>query len=164
MGGEQFVMHPILTDPKNYTGCENRLLVGLDGRPGSVNSTKHEGTKVLKTSAWTNTVCNYIRQKAGEIEDLNALGIGVLQWCKEHIPSFGNELTEEGQILLQDPELWRDRLVARLTFLGECHTSRKRERNTEEGTFLLHNTGVITSTFTEDWLLTEGESRDKLGE
>jgi hypothetical protein len=29
---------------------------------------------------------------------------------------------------------------------------------------LLHNKGAITSTFTGDWLLTEGENRDKLGE
>ena len=31
-------------------------------------STKHGGVTVLKTSVWTNTVNNYIRQKAGEIE------------------------------------------------------------------------------------------------
>ncbi len=70
------------------------------------------------------------------------------------------DLTEEGQMLLDDPELWMDRL----TFLWECHAYRKRQRTTEDGTFLLHNKGVITSTFTGDWLLTEGESRDKLGE
>ena len=63
-------------------------------------------------------------------------------------------------MLLDDPELWSDRL----TFLWECHASRKRDRTTEDGTFLLHNKGDITSTFTGDWLLTEGESRDKLGE
>ena len=34
----------------------------------SVTSTKHEGATVLKTSVWNNTVSNYIRQKAGEIE------------------------------------------------------------------------------------------------
>ena len=32
----------------------------------SVTSTKHEGTKILKTSVWTDTVRNYIRQKSGE--------------------------------------------------------------------------------------------------
>jgi hypothetical protein len=42
--------------------------------------------------------------------------------------------------------------------------SRKRDRTTEDGTFLLHKKGDITSTFTGDWLLTEGESRDRLGE
>ena len=40
----------------------------------------------------------------------------------------------------------------------------KREHTTEDDTFLLHNKGSITSTFTDDWLLTEGENRDKLGE
>jgi hypothetical protein len=63
-------------------------------------------------------------------------------------------------LLLDDPELWLDHL----TLSWECHTSRKRDRTTEDGTFLLHKKGDITSTFTGDWLLTEGESRDKLGE
>ena len=103
---------------------------------------------------------NYIRKKSGEIETLKTLEIGALRWCKEHIPRDGNDVTEKGQILLEDPELWMDRL----TFLWECHASRKRECTTEDGTYLSHNKGVITSTFTGDWFLTEGESRDKLGE
>ena len=111
-----------------------------------VTSTKHEGTKVLKTSVSTNTVHNYIRQKTGEIEVFKTLQIGVLKWCKEHIPRDGNDLTEEGQILFEDPELWMDHL----TFLWECHASRKREHTTEDGTFLLNNKGDITSTFTGD--------------
>ena len=49
-------------------------------------------------------MCNYIRQKAGEIEAYKALVIGAQKWCKEHIPRNGNDLTEEGQILLEDPE------------------------------------------------------------
>ncbi len=61
---------------------------------------------------------------------------------------------------MDEPELWLDRL----TFLWECHKSRKRDRTTEDGTFLLHKKGDITSTFTGDWLLTEGENREKLGE
>ena len=61
-----------------------------------VTSTKHGGATVLKTSVWTNTVRNYIRQKAGEIEAYKALEIGALKWCKEHIPRNGNDLTEEG--------------------------------------------------------------------
>jgi hypothetical protein len=125
-----------------------------------VTSTKHGGATVLNTSVWTNTVPNYIRQKAGEIEAYKALEIGALKWCREHIPRNGNDLTEEGQILLEDPELWLDRL----TFSWECHASRKRDRTMEDGTFLLHNKGAIISTFTGDCLLTEGESRDKLGE
>ena len=48
---------------------------------------------------------NYIRQKVGEIETYKALEIDTLKWCKEHIPRDGNDLTEEGQILLEDPEL-----------------------------------------------------------
>ncbi len=85
---------------------------------------------------------------------------GAGEWCKEHVPRDGNDWTEEGQMLLDDPELWLDRL----TFSWECRASRKRDRTTEDGTFLLHKKGAITSTFTGDWLLTEGESRDKLGE
>jgi hypothetical protein len=72
---------------------------------------------------------------------------------------MGMILTEEGQILLEDPELWMDGL----TFSCECHVSRKREHTTEDGTFFLHNKGAFTSTFTGDWFLTEGESRDKEG-
>ena len=89
---------------------------------------------------------------------MHVLEIGTLKWCKEHIPEDGNDLTEEGQILLEDPELWLDRL----TFLWECHASRKQELTTEDVTFFLHNKEVITSTFTGDWFLTEGESRDKM--
>ena len=103
---------------------------------------------------------NYIRQKSGEIEAFKALEVGALKWCKEHVPRDGNDWTEEGQMLLDDPELWLDRQ----TFLWECHASRKRDRTTEDGTFLPHKKGAITSTFTGDLLLTEGESRDKFGE
>jgi hypothetical protein len=67
-----------------------------------VTSTKLGGTTVLKTSVWTNTVNNYISQKMGEIDPCKALEIGALKWCKEHIPRNGNDLTEEGQILLED--------------------------------------------------------------
>ena len=66
---------------------------------------------------------NHIRQKAGEIEAFKALEVGALKWCKEHVPRDGNDWTE-GQMLLDDPELWLDRL----TFLWECHASRKRDR------------------------------------
>ena len=63
-------------------------------------------------------------------------------------------------MLLDDPEVWMDHQ----TFHWECHPSRKRDRTTQDDTFLQHNKGAITSTFTGDCLLTEGESRDKLGE
>ncbi len=78
---------------------------------------------------------NFIRQKAGEIESFKTLEVGALKWCKEHIPRDGNDLTEEGQILLENPELWLDRL----TFLWECHASKKRERTTEDGTVQTHS-------------------------
>ena len=54
-------------------------------------STKQGVTKVLTTSVLTNTVRNYIRQKAGEIEVFKALKVGVLKWCKEHVPRDGND-------------------------------------------------------------------------
>ena len=79
---------------------------------------KTRGGNSSQASVWTNTVCNYIRKKEGEIESFKTLETGALKWCKEHIPRGGNDLTEEGQILLEDPELWLDRL----TFLWECHT------------------------------------------
>ncbi len=132
----------------------------LSGRTVYQWPVKQGKTKALKTSVWTDTVRNYIRQKAGEMDAFKALKVGALKWCKEHVPRDGNDWTEEGQMLLDDPELWLDRL----TFSWECHASRKRDRTTEDGTFLLHKKGAITSTFTGDWLLTEGESRDKLGE
>ncbi len=86
--------------------------------------------------------------------------LDTLRSVTEHILRDGNDLTEEGQILIEDPELWSDLLI----FLWECHASIKREHTTEDGTFLTHNKGVITSNFTGDWFLTEGENRDKLGE
>ena len=49
---------------------------------------------------------NYIRQKVGEIEVFKALEIDTLKWYKEHIPRDGKDLTEKGQMLLDDPELW----------------------------------------------------------
>jgi hypothetical protein len=121
---------------------------------------KQGKTKVLKTAVWTDTVRNYIRQKSGEIEDFKTLEVGALKCCKEQVPRDGNDWTEEGQILFDDPELW----LGRQTFSWECHASRKRDRTKEDGTFLLHKKGVIPSTFTGDWLLTEGKNRDKLGE
>ena len=47
-----------------------------------------------------------------------------------------------------------------------CHTSRKRERINDDGSFKHHQKGAITGTFTGDWYLRKGpkESRDKLGE
>ena len=80
---------------------EQRWVVSKNTRKRS----KHGGVTVLKTLVWNNTVCNYIRQKTGEIQAYKSLAIGAQKWCKEHIPRNGHDLTEEGQILLEDPEL-----------------------------------------------------------
>jgi ribonuclease HI len=65
--------------------------------------------QTTRSTAWTNTVRNRFRPKAGEIEAFRALEIGTAKWCKEHIPHNGNNLhdiTEEGISLLDDAELW----------------------------------------------------------
>ena len=65
--------------------------------------------QITRSTAWTNTVRNRFRQKAGEIETSRALEIGAAKWCKEHIPRKGNNLhdiTAEGISLLDDAELW----------------------------------------------------------
>ena len=46
----------------------------------------------------------------------------------------------------------------------KCHMSRKRERINDDGSFRPHQKEAITGTFTGDWYLREGESRDNLGE
>ncbi len=47
---------------------------------------------------------------------------------------------------------------------GVIHESRKRERINDDGVFMRHQRGPITSTFTTDWFLREGEGRELLGE
>jgi len=44
------------------------------------------------------------------------------------------------------------------------HESRKRERSSEEGSFVHHQKGPITSTYTADWFLGEEQGRELLGE
>ena len=105
-------------------------------------------------------VRNRFHQKAGEIEAFRALEIGAAKWCKEHIPRKGNDLTDEGLLLLDDIELWWEKQ----NLLWACHNSRKKDRLNEDGTFLLHQKGAISATFTSDWCLRKGECRDKLGE
>ena len=48
--------------------------------------------------------------------------------------------------------------------LWVCHNSRKKDRMDEDGTFLPHQTGTISTTLTSDWYVRKGENRDKLGE
>ena len=48
--------------------------------------------------------------------------------------------------------------------LKECYESKKRVRIHEDGSFMYHQEGPITATYTADWFLREGEYRRKLGE
>ena len=116
-----------------------------------------------RSTTWTNTVRNRFRQKAGEIEAFQALEIGAAKWCKEHIPRKGKDLhniTEEGMSLLDDTELWWEKQ----NLLWACHASRSKNRVNSDGSFVQHQIGAISSTFTSDWYLRKGESRDKMGE
>ena len=86
--------------------------------------------------------------------------VGAAKWCKEQIPHKGNDLTDEGILLLDDMELWWERQ----NLLWVSYNSRKKDRMGIDGTFLLHQTGAISTTFTSDWYLRKGESQDTLGE
>ena len=50
--------------------------------------------------------------------------------------------------------------VFRTALRGAIYDSRKRERSNEDGTFMPHLKGPITSTFTADWFLREGKGRE----
>ena len=69
-------------------------------------------------------------------------------------------ISTEGQELLEDKETWGNETALR----GVIHDSRKRERSNEDGVFIPHQRGPITSTFTTDWFLREGQGRELLGE
>jgi hypothetical protein len=114
--------------------------------------------QTTRSTAWTNTVRNRFRQKAGEIESFRALEIGAAKWCKEHIPHKGNNLhdiTEEGISLLDDVELWWEKQ----NLLWVCHASRSKDRMNTDGSFVTHQYGAISSTFTSDWTGTYGRAR-----
>ena len=63
------------------------------------------------------------------------------------------DISEEGQELLEDKDKWENETA----LLGAIHESRKRERTNDDGSFMPHQKGPITSTFTADWFLREGE-------
>jgi hypothetical protein len=69
-------------------------------------------------------------------------------------------MSAEGQELLEDKEIWENETALR----GVIHDSRKRERSNEDDTVTTHQRGPITSTFTTDWFLREGQGRELLGE
>ena len=68
---------------------------------------------------------------------------------------FGRRTGDTG-----DKDIWGNRTA----LLGVTHESRKRERSSEDGSFLTQQKGPITSTYTADWFLREGEGRELLGE
>jgi hypothetical protein len=102
-----------------------------------------------------------MRQKAGEIQAYRAYEKGAEKWRKEHIPRKGKgNISAEGQELLEDKEIWANETALH----GAVYESRKRERSNEDGLFMPHQKGPITSTFTADWFLREGQGRELLGE
>jgi hypothetical protein len=70
-----------------------------------------------------------------------------------------NDITGEGFSLLDDTELWWEKQ----DLLWACHASRTKDRVNHDGSFRPHQSGAISSTFTSDWYLREGECRDKMG-
>ena len=67
---------------------------------------------------------------------------------------------QDAKELLEDKDKWWDKT----SLLKECYESRKRERINEDGSFMPNQKGPITSTYTADWFLWEGEGRELLGE
>ena len=79
-------------------------------------------------------MCNYIGQKEGEIETFKSLEVVALKWCKEHVPRDGNDSTEEGQMLLDDPELGGAAVRAEMTGI---QTYRGTVVDKENGTYIV---------------------------
>ena len=121
-----------------------------------------KGTLISKTTVWTQTVRNRIRQKTGEIQASEVLERGVEKWRREHTQRKETDpISEEGWNLLDwDTDRWQDQT----SLLMECYESRKKERIQEDGSFVHHQKGPITTTYTTDCILREGEYRRKLGE
>ena len=64
-----------------------------------------KGTLITKTSAWTQTVRNRMRQKAGEIQASKALERGEEKWRREHTQRKESDpISEEGRNLLDDTD------------------------------------------------------------
>jgi hypothetical protein len=55
----------------------------------SESSTTKSGVHTIKQTAWTQSVCNRMRQKAGEIQAYRAYEKGAEKWRKEHMPRTG---------------------------------------------------------------------------
>jgi hypothetical protein len=124
------------------------------------DSKTKSGVSTTKQTAWTQTVRNRMRQKAGEIQDYRTYEKGE-KWRKEHMPRKGKgNISAEGQELLEDKDTWGNETVLH----GVVYESRKRERSNDDGLFIPHQKGPITSTVTADWFLREGQGREMLGE
>jgi hypothetical protein len=64
---------------------------------------------------------------------------------KEHILRKGiGDISQEGQELLEDKDKWWDKT----SLLKEFYESRKRERINQDDSFMTHQKGPITSTYT----------------
>ncbi len=148
----------------------NKSLVSLNKKTDirtEMGQRKEEQEKIWNTTtntrqtAWTQAVRNRIRQKVGEIQVYHSYEKGEEKWHKEHMPRKGQGgISEEGQEILEDRDIWTHETTLR----GVIYGSRKRERINDDGVFIRHQKGPITSTFTTDWFLREGEGRDLLGE
>ncbi len=83
------------------------------------------------------------------------------KWRKEHMPrKVKGNISAEGQELLEDKDTWGNETALD----GSIYESRKRERSNDDCLFMTHQKGPITSTFTADWFLREGQGREMLGE
>ncbi len=110
-----------------------------------------------KQTARTQTVRNRMRQKAVEIQAYRAYEKGAEKWRKEHMSREGKgNISTEGHEFLEDKEIWGNETVLH----GAVYESRKRERSNKDGLFMPHQKGPITSTFTADWFLLEGQGRE----
>jgi hypothetical protein len=93
------------------------------------SSKTENGVPTTRQSTWTKAVRNRMRQKAGELQAYQAYEKGQAKWRKENIPRKGKEDTsEEGQAVLDDKEIWTNRIALREVI----HDSRKRERSNED--------------------------------
>jgi hypothetical protein len=136
---------------KTWSTSTNRIIYQW-----SESSKTKNGIVTTKETVWTQTVRNRMRQKTGEIQTCHSYEKGKEKWRKEHMPRQGQGgISEEGQEILEDRDIWTNET----TLPGVIHESRKRERSNDDGVFMQHLTGPITSTFTVDWFLREGEGR-----
>jgi hypothetical protein len=120
-----------------------------------------KGITTTRQTAWTQVVRNRMRQKTGEIQTYRSYEKGVEKWRKEHMSRKGQGgISEEGQEILEDRDIW----THETTLHGVMYESRKRERSNDDGVCMRYQKGSITSTFTADWFLREGEGRELLEE